>query len=557
MAKYLVEIRFGKPLKPELRTIIDRIANKFDERELVDSHYVPHISLFGPFHTNEERIALARLRDVCAQYDAVPYAVRGFEHFDNETIYADIHSSDELRDLRQRIYSELNPITRTKEYDHDSWFKFHATVARNVRSSNFRDIWQYVNLEEEIDHETYVKRVSLIKNNNIVKEYSVPQGRFLNSNAATEKPGWKRDDELIERWQKPSDHGDLISSQPCWVKRRLTDHSEAERNARRYQRFDDRSTKTYVIGDLHLNHGNIIEYCDRPFDSWQEMNQELIANWNDTVGPGDRVILLGDLALYYGTITTHDWLHALNGDIVFIQGNHDEAKAIDYDAHHILESDEREFYCTHWPSDIPEDWEGWAIHGHKHNNDLENFPFINREEKQINVSAEVVDYEPVSVDEIEDLISKEGDFTSSIKTLHIDLRNMPECARCNDFTDVPAKGEYHYCTDCMDRFEEIEQHGVVVEGGGGDDYHITVTASNQDSMRGGREYSQSDALARGKHICDESGLDGIFKYNRTHSIWLIDEYLEEHPEIRRQVRERLRKLPEDDSLLDRVRSFLR
>jgi len=32
----------------------------------------------------------------------------------------------------------------------------------------------------------------------------------------------------------------------------------------------------YIISDLHLDHSNIIDHCDRPFGSVEEMNETLI-----------------------------------------------------------------------------------------------------------------------------------------------------------------------------------------------------------------------------------------------------------------------------------------
>ena len=50
----------------------------------------------------------------------------------------------------------------------------------------------------------------------------------------------------------------------------------------------------FVIGDLHLGHGNIIRYCARPFSTKNvdEMDDVLVRNWNYCVKPTDRVYFL-------------------------------------------------------------------------------------------------------------------------------------------------------------------------------------------------------------------------------------------------------------------------
>lgn len=421
---HLVEIRLGGEIKNHLNEIIEDIADRFDARQLVRSHYVPHITLYGPFRTRKEKVALARIRDVCARYDLVPFRLEGLDHFKRETIYVDVHSSQPLRQLRLNLSRELRPISHAEEsYDHDRWCKFHSTIARDV-SYNFEDIWEYVSTEYDIHYEGYVERVNLVRNGNIVKEYSLPQGRFLSSDAATSKPAWVRDSELIERYRQPSDHDNLVPSQPGRVRKwrtLLLDRLSSDGDNRRNKGFDERPPRTFLSGDLHLNHGNIIEYCDRPFDSVYEMNQRLISNWNDAVGPDDTVVFLGDLALYYGTITTHDWLHALNGDIIFIEGNHDEAKSIDYEDSHILETNKRRYYCTHRPEDAPNDWSGWVIHGHKHNNDVVEFPFINFDEKRVNVAPELIGYTPLSVEALECIIESNSGVVPSLESAEVDL----------------------------------------------------------------------------------------------------------------------------------------
>lgn len=50
----------------------------------------------------------------------------------------------------------------------------------------------------------------------------------------------------------------------------------------------------FYISDFHFGHKNVIKFDHRPFESVDEMNSTLIANWNDTVGHNDNVYVLGD-----------------------------------------------------------------------------------------------------------------------------------------------------------------------------------------------------------------------------------------------------------------------
>jgi len=134
---------------------------------------------------------------------------------------------------------------------------------------------------------------------------------------------------------------------------------------------------------------------------------------------------------------------------------------------------------------------------------------------------------------------------------------MPECARCGAFTDNPAEKDHHYCDTCLDRFAEIEQHGIVIEQDTDGTVHVIVTARDV-SVDSGTEHSQVDGLARGKHIAEETGLDAIFTYQPTGSTWLLDAYLQAHPSIRKEVHDRLCRVPErsSDGIIERIKELL-
>lgn len=79
---------------------------------------------------------------------------------------------------------------------------------------------------------------------------------------------------------------------------------------------------TFFTSDLHFFHNNIIQFCNRPFDSVEDMNWKLIKNWNDVVQWNDHVWVLGDFS--FGTVAeTENILIQLNGIKHLIIGNHD------------------------------------------------------------------------------------------------------------------------------------------------------------------------------------------------------------------------------------------
>ena len=78
--------------------------------------------------------------------------------------------------------------------------------------------------------------------------------------------------------------------------------------------------------DLHFGHANIIRYCNRPFADVGEMNEGLVANWNEVVGADDEVWVLGDVAM--GPIhESLSFVGRLAGRKVLVAGNHDRCWA--------------------------------------------------------------------------------------------------------------------------------------------------------------------------------------------------------------------------------------
>lgn len=78
--------------------------------------------------------------------------------------------------------------------------------------------------------------------------------------------------------------------------------------------------RRFWSADMHLGHGRVIEFCDRPFKDCDHMNDRLVGEFNMRIKPDDVCVHVGDFAMKNG------WSHRerLHGDWVFIRGNHDK-----------------------------------------------------------------------------------------------------------------------------------------------------------------------------------------------------------------------------------------
>jgi len=76
--------------------------------------------------------------------------------------------------------------------------------------------------------------------------------------------------------------------------------------------------------DPHFFHTNIIKYADRPFSTVEEMNERLVANYNEMIGPNDTCLWLGDC--FFGPYDVGDALiRSMNGKKFLLVGNHDRS----------------------------------------------------------------------------------------------------------------------------------------------------------------------------------------------------------------------------------------
>lgn len=164
----------------------------------------------------------------------------------------------------------------------------------------------------------------------------------------------------------------------------------------------------WLTADTHFNHANIIHLQGRPFDNCAEMNNTMVANWNNTIGLNDEVWFLGDLGMDNKLHTPlKDIFDALNGRKHLIRGNHDDQakKVLKYPwesvQHYKKISHNKESYILcHYPL---ASWDGSNkgrihFHGHCHGTLREKLP------RRYDVGVDVWNYMPQNLEVLSDCI---------------------------------------------------------------------------------------------------------------------------------------------------------
>ncbi|MCX6682190.1 MAG: 2'-5' RNA ligase family protein [Methanoregula sp.] len=425
---FLIEIRLGRT-KWRIKKTTAEIGRIFNITDFCEKH--PHITLFGPFFL-KKGTSVAQLQkaieEAAKSFEAIPFLMHGFEMnqgLSGAVIAYRIIPTDPLVELTEAIMTSVGELAEIfNTWDKDPELKwFHVTIANRLDRSKAAQVFKHLieqspfsSFDQEKQGGFFTRfrfpreadrpgehqlpppppildedglRITIVNGDHILSEYDLIQHRWFSPEDPHASSEWLR---TLERYRR---------------------RDGIERTGPRYNHEED----IFVLSDLHLGHANIIKYCSRPFphDAVDVMDQVLIRNWNYTIKPGDRVYYIGDLC--YGPLarTPFEYIQRLNGRFTLIQGNHDEGEYVTIHSETLVHNN-IPFMLIHDPDDMPKAFDGWVIHGHHHNNDLIHYPFINFEKRWINVSAEVVKYQPVSLSNLCNII-KDHQLKPKVKSI--------------------------------------------------------------------------------------------------------------------------------------------
>ena len=177
----------------------------------------------------------------------------------------------------------------------------------------------------------------------------------------------------------------------------------------------------FLTSDTHFGHVNICKFTNydgsktRPWDSVEDMDEDMVKRWNDTVGPKDKVYHLGDVVINRKSLQILD---RLNGDKVLIKGNHDIFPLKDYvkyfrdiRAYHVMNG----MIMSHIPVSKGSIARfGTNIHGHLHANRVMKTTGIWPFKKQVVdpdyfcVCVEQTNYTPIAFEDVVQKIKEQG-----------------------------------------------------------------------------------------------------------------------------------------------------
>jgi len=205
MTRYLIDIRLMGPVKQQVRYLSSRLRETFRlEKNLV----APHITLAGPFSTDDEARLVSGFAHICMAQKEIPrYDVGGYGFFDDtRVVYVTINPDENLKAFRYRLAQAIAPYCMLRDYDRDSAedFRFHATLAMKLDWLTYQRIKWHFRKQEPVVYRYHPIRATLLRNTKILCEYDFVQQRMLTRAQALSRATMMRDLEILKLWDDGS-----------------------------------------------------------------------------------------------------------------------------------------------------------------------------------------------------------------------------------------------------------------------------------------------------------------------------------------------------------------
>lgn len=157
-------------------------------------------------------------------------------------------------------------------------------------------------------------------------------------------------------------------------------------------------SNTFAISDLHFGHKRIIELCNRPFSSVEEMDDQMVSRWNSVVGDDDTVFFGGDFQFYKNDRYFFDRLNGRYKNLILGNHDHEVVRKMNWsriDKRFEFEHRGKWFVLDHYPI---EDWNK-RMHGSIHLYGHVHTQPVMKLRNRFSMCAEHLNYTPRNLDD--------------------------------------------------------------------------------------------------------------------------------------------------------------
>ena len=166
----------------------------------------------------------------------------------------------------------------------------------------------------------------------------------------------------------------------------------------------------FFTADEHYGHKGVISFCNRPFQSIEEMDAEMIRRYNTLVGDNDVVIHAGDFCWCNNKRDAEKYIKQLKGNHVFLKGSHDHW--LPRSAHEMWEKtiDGKHITVCHYPLYCwpRSHYNSWHLYGHVHGR-------MKLHGKSLDIGVDNTNFYPVSWNGVCEVMNGKPDNPNLIK----------------------------------------------------------------------------------------------------------------------------------------------
>ncbi|MGB9927995.1 MAG: 2'-5' RNA ligase family protein [Methanosarcina sp.] len=128
--------------------------------ELKSKRAIAHITLIGPFSTDNEIKLIRYFNHLCSKNSLMNFEIYAIGTFDNiKVVYFNVNPSREMNEFRWALARKLKSYCQFSQYDYEREYKFHATIAMKLPDEKFIDIKDFLKRKGKLNFDVTIIKI--------------------------------------------------------------------------------------------------------------------------------------------------------------------------------------------------------------------------------------------------------------------------------------------------------------------------------------------------------------------------------------------------------------